>query len=73
MFSRNSEFEVSLKTFDMLFDCLQESESDEEILGTTDPMVYIDVNWDLVFGEYYRTIAGYFTDKRQSVFKAVEV
>ncbi len=73
MFSTNSEFEVSLKTFDMLFDCLQESESDEEILGTTDPMVYIDVNWDLVFGEYYRTIAGYFTDKRQSVFKAVEV
>ena len=73
MFSRNSEFEVSFKTFGMLFDCLQESESDEEILGTTDPLVYIDVNLDLVFEEYYKSIAGYFTDKRQSVFKAVEV
>lgn len=73
MFSRNSEFEVSLKSFDMLFDCLQEAEHDEEILGTTDPLVYIDVNWDLVFEEYYRSIAGYLTDKRQSVFKAVEV
>ncbi len=73
MFSRNGEFEVSLKSFDMLFDCLQESESDEGILGTTDPSVYIDVNWDLVFEEYYRSIAGYLTDKRQSVYKAVEV
>lgn len=73
MFSRNGEFEVSLKSFDMLFDCLQESESDEGILGTTDPSIYIEVNWDLVFEEYYRSIAGHLTDKRQSVYKAVEV
>ncbi len=52
---------------------MQEAKSDEEILGTTDPLVYIDVNWDLVFEEYYRSIAGCLTDKRQSVFKAVEV
>ena len=73
MFSRNSEFEVSLKTFDRLFDCLKESEENEGILGTTEPATYIQVKWDLVFGEYYRSIAGVSTDKRQSAYKAVKV
>ncbi len=73
MFSINNEFDVSLKAFDILFDCLNECEIDEEILGTMDPWAYIDVNWDIVYGEYYRTIAGYFKDKRQSAFKAIEI
>ena len=44
MFSRNNEFEVSLKVFDILFDCLQTCEIDQELLGTEDPMAYINVN-----------------------------
>ena len=73
MFSRNNEFEVSLKVFDILFDCLQTCEIDQELLGTEDPMAYINVNWHIAFSEYFRNIASHYTDKRQSVFKAIEV
>ena len=73
MFSRNNEFEVSLKAFDVLFDCLQTCEIDQELLGTQDPMAYIDINWDIAFSEYFRNIASHYTDKRHSAIKAIEV
>jgi len=73
MHSRNSNYDVSYKAFDMLMDCLHEAEFDEEILGTENPMDYIKVEWTEVFDGYYASIKNHLDDEEQIAEKAVEV
>ncbi|MDO9592366.1 MAG: hypothetical protein Q7I98_04125, partial [Erysipelotrichaceae bacterium] len=73
MYSRNKNYDCSYKALDRLLDCLHEAEFEEEILGTENPMDYIDIDWNEVFEEYYISMINQISDKRQAANKAVEI
>lgn len=73
MYSRNKNYDFSYIALDKLLDCLHEAEFDEEILGTENPMEYIDIDWNEVFEEYYISMINQISDRRQAANKAVEV
>ena len=71
--SRNKNYDTSYIAFDRLLGCLHEAEFDEEILGTANPMDYIEIDWNEVFEEYYISIKNQISGKAQVASKAVEV
>ncbi|SFC49549.1 tetratricopeptide repeat protein [Clostridium uliginosum] len=73
MYSRNKEYDIAFEAFELLFNCLYEAESDEEILGTEEPDTYIEINWLDIFEQYYLCMKNSITDKIKMVEKALEV
>ncbi len=73
MYSRNKNYEVSYTAFDKLMNCLHEAEFDEGILGTENPMDYIEIEWGEVFEEYFLSMRNQLSDKKQLAYKAVDV
>jgi len=73
MFSRNKEYEVSYKAFEILMKCLHEAEFDEEILGTDIPRDYIDIDWNELFKEYYISIKNQVSNEERAAEKAIEI
>jgi len=73
MFSRNKEYEVSYKAFEILMKCLHEAEFDEEILGTDIPRDYIDIDWNELFKEYYISIKNQVLNEGKAAEKAIEI
>lgn len=71
MYSRNNDYAITYKTFDKLLNCIHEAEFDEEILGTDNPMDYIEADWDEVFNEYYISMRTQISDKNKLASKAV--
>ncbi len=53
MHSRNEAYDVSNKAFDLLLECLIEASEDESILGTYNPIDYIEMDWDDLFSEKF--------------------
>ncbi len=54
--ARNDAYEIANQAFDLLLGTLRQANFNHEILGTEDPMDYIDVDWDEVFSEKYRAM-----------------
>ncbi|MDR3594742.1 hypothetical protein [Clostridium sp.] len=73
MFSRNKEYEVSYKAFEILMKCLHEAEFDEEILGTDIPRDYINIDWNELFEEYYISIKNQVSNEEDAAEKAIEI
>lgn len=73
MYSRNKEYDKSYSAFDKLIGCLNEAEYDSGILGTDEPMEFIDVDWNEVFDEYYISIRYMVLDKVEFAEKTVDV
>jgi len=73
MYSRNKNYDISYTAFDKLMNCLHKAEFDQDILGTENPMDYIDISWDEVFEEYYLSMRNQLPNNKQLANKAVEV
>lgn len=73
MYSRNKNYDISYTAFEKLMNCLHEAEFDEDILGTENPMDYIEIDWEEVFKEYYLSMRNQLSDKKQLAYKAVDV
>lgn len=73
MYSRNKEYGISYSAFDNLMGCLNEAEDDMGILGTDEPMDFIDVEWNEVFDEYYISMRHMLLDNTEFAEKAVDV
>lgn len=72
LYSRNKNYDVAFKVFELLLNCIKKASVDEEILGTESPEYYIDVNWKDVFDEYYTCIVNCIKDKKESIDKSFE-
>jgi len=68
MYSRNKNYDISYTAFDKVMNCLHEAEFDEDILGTENPMDYIEIDWDEVFEEYYLSMRNQLSDKKQLAY-----
>lgn len=73
MYARNKKYDVSYSTLDQLLNCLHEAEFDEDILGTENPMDYLEIDWDEVFNDYCISMKNHLSDKEQLASKAVDV
>ncbi len=68
-----TDYDISYNAFDGLLGCIHEAEFDEDILGTENPMDYIEIDWDEVFKEYYLSMRNQLSDKKQLANKSVDV
>jgi hypothetical protein len=73
MYAKDKNYAIAYTTLDQLMSCLHEAEFDENILGTDNPMDYIEIDWDEVFDEYYISMKSQLSDKKQLASKAVDV
>ncbi len=73
MYVRNKKYDVSYAALDQLLNCLHEAEFDENILGTENPMDYLEIDWDEIFNEYYISMKNHLSEKKQLASKAVDV
>ncbi|MDW7661542.1 MAG: hypothetical protein SCL54_09020, partial [Bacillota bacterium] len=73
MYARNKKYDVSYGVLDQLLNCLHEAEFDGNILGTEDPMAYLEIDWDDIFNEYYISMKNHLSDKKQLASKAVDL
>ncbi|MDS0525916.1 hypothetical protein NNC19_09525 [Clostridium sp. SHJSY1] len=71
MYSRNKEYDIAFKAFEILFNCIKKVEDDFEILGTDEPYPYIEVDYEDIFNEYYLSIKNCIPDKTKMIEKAL--
>lgn len=71
MYARDKKYDVSFYAFDQLLNCLNEAECDENILGTENPMDYLESDWSEIFSEYFISMKNHLSDEKQLAVKAV--
>lgn len=72
MYSRNKEYNIAYKAFELLFDCMGEAEANEEILGTDNPYMYIEISFEDVFNQYYLCMKNCISDNTKIIEIALE-